>query len=189
MKIIFMSDERIKKVEAFVEEEFKKHPHHSFNDWMVMYNHSVRVRDLALQIGKEMSVDTLAIEIAALLHDIGKTYEADDETLHAHHEDFNLSVSEKFLDTLGLANEQLQEIKDLIAHKSDGREMQIIEDADALAFYADKRLSMLFIEWARARKLEKSIQKKIDKFSKLHFGISRQLGAEWYEQMKKDWGV
>lgn len=184
-----MIDQRIKMAEAFVEEEFRKHPHHSFGDWTVMQDHSMRVRDLALQIGEGMHADTFVIEIVALLHDIGKTYEADDATLHVHHEDFNLLVSEKFLDALGLTEEQLRKIKNLIVHKDSGKEAQIIEDADALAFYADRRLYMLFIDWAREMNLEKSIQKKLDKFARLHFDVSRQLGAGWYEQMKKDWGL
>lgn len=183
-----MNDEIIKKVEAFVENEFKKHPHHSFGDWTVMRDHSMKVRDLALQIGEDRSQASLVLVIAALLHDIGKTYEADVETLHAHHEEFNLLVSEVFLDTLGLSDGQLQTIKDLIGHTSDTEEMRVLEDADALAFYADKRLYMLFIEWARERGLGDSIQKKLDKFDILHFERSRQIGKEWYEQMRQDWG-
>ena len=179
----------IERVEAFVAEEFEKHPHYSFNDWKVMRDHSIGVKEIALQICEGMSVDTAIVAIGALLHDIGKTYEADAKTLHTNHEDFNLPVSEELLDTLGLSAEQLQKLKEVISHKSDSVEMWVIEDADALAFYADKRLYTLFIEWAGENNLDKAIQRKIDKFEKLHFDQSKKIGTKWFEQMKKEWGV
>src|SRR3989344_558296 len=179
----------IAETEKFVAQEFEKHPHYSFNDWTVMYNHSIKARDLALQICEGMSVDTTVVAIGALLHDIGKTYGADAETLHTKHEEFNLSVSEEFLDTLGLPKGQLQMIKEVVSYKSDGVEMKVIKDADALAFYADKKLYMMFIDWARENKLNDAIQRKLGKFTNLNFEQSKKLGIGWYRQMKEDWKV
>jgi putative nucleotidyltransferase with HDIG domain len=181
--------EIIKRVEEFVAQEFEKHPHYSFNDWRVMFDHSVKVKEIALVISETLSLDTTVVAIGALLHDIGKTYEADVETLHTQHEDYNLPVSEQLLNTIGLSEDQVQKLKQIISHKSDSLEMQVVEDADALALYADKRLYTLFITWARENKLDKAIQRKIDKFGKLHFEKSKKIGEEWFEQMKKDWGV
>ena len=179
----------VKKTEEFVAREFKKHPHYSFNDWTVMRDHSIKVRDLAMQIGEGMDVDPVVLRIGALLHDIGKTYEADADTLHTQHEDFNFPVSESFLQELALTDVQREKLKAILHHKSDSIEMKIIEDADALALYADKRLYTLFIKWARENNLDAAIQRKLDKFNKLHFPKSREMGQEWLERMKADWGV
>jgi len=65
--------------------------------------------------------------------------------------------------------------------------MKVIKDADALALYADKRLYMLFIQWAVENNLDASIQRKIDKFQKLRYAESRNIGNEWFENMKRDW--
>lgn len=178
----------VEQVEKFVAEEFEKHPHYSFNDWTVMRDHSFKVRDIALKIGEGMNADTTVIAIGALLHDIGKTYEADADTLHTKHEDFNLPVSENLIDSLDLTEEQKRLVKEIVEHRSDSVEMQIIEDADALALYADKKLYTLFIAWAKEKGLTAAIQRKLDKFDRLHFPKSKEIGSGWYEEMKRDWG-
>lgn len=179
----------IAAAEQFVAEQFRQHPHYSFNDWTVMADHSRTVKDLALTISAAIPVDRTVVAIGALLHDIGKTYPADAETLHTKHEDFNLVVSETFLNTLDLADAQRAQIKEIIQHRGDSLEMQIIEDADALALYADKRLYTLYIQWARENRLDAAIQRKLDKFEKLHFPISKEMGRPWYKQMKSDWDL
>lgn|SRR3989344_3474988 len=183
------NQEAIKRVEIFMAHEFEKHPHYSFDDWTVMRDHSFKVRDLAMQISSGMSVDTTVVAIGALLHDIGKTHKTEAEVLHRHHEEFNLPVSEAVLDTLGLPSGQLKKLKEVVRHKSDSDEMRIIEDADALALYADKRLYTLFINWARENHLNSAIQRKLDKFNRLNFRQSKDLGRDWYQQMVADWKV
>ena len=179
----------VKKTEEFMAREFKKHPHYSFDDWTVMRDHSLKVRDLAMQISEGMSIDPVVVGIGALLHDIGKTYEADSETLHKNHEDFNFPVSESFLGTLPVTDDQREKIKSILEHKSDSVEMRIIEDADGLALYADKRLYMLFIKWARENSLDDAIQRKLSKIDRLHFQKSKEMGEEWLKQMRIDWEV
>ena len=104
----------ITQTEEFVKQAFIQNPHYSFDDWTVMYNHSVMVKDIVLEITNEIVCDKETIEIGALLHDIGKTYKTDLETLHTEHESFNLLVSEKFLENLGLPKGKLEEIKHFI---------------------------------------------------------------------------
>jgi len=183
-----MNEKAVAKTEKYVAQKFQEHPNYSFNDWTVMYNHSLKVRAIALQIARDMVIDETVIAIGALLHDIGKTHEADAKILHKQHEKFNLPVSEDFLDSLGLPKEQLQKIKEVVAHKSDSIEMKVVADADALALYADKRLYNLFIQWAKENNLVDAIQRKLDKFLKLNFEKSREIGGKWHKQMKEDWG-
>jgi dihydrofolate reductase len=180
-------NEVVKKVEAFVQNQFKEYPHFSFNDWKIMYNHSLTVRNLALRISMGMSLDRIVIEIGSLLHDIGKTHIADEDTLHTNHEDFNWPVSKNFLYTLDLDTNQLSLLENILQHNSSSTEMKIIEDADALALYADKKLYTLYIEWARENNLDVAIQRKLDKFEQLNFDISKRIGRKWFEKMKTDW--
>lgn len=182
--------ESIEKTRQFVKESFIKHPSFSFNDWTIMYNHALLVEKIALQISKDMECDKTIVSISSLLHDIGKTHEADEETLHKKHEDFNLLVSEKFLDSLGLPKKEIDMIKVLVSYKSKSAEMKIVEDADTLAFYADKKLYTAFLNWIRKRKDAKELaKKKLDKFSKLNFSVSKTIGKKWFEQMKKDYNI
>jgi len=173
----------------FVKSKFMKNPHYSFDNWVVMYAHSLNVEKMAVKISKGTKCDRQVLSIGSLLHDIGKTYKTDKGTLHKHHEDFNLVVSENFLGTLGLDKKSLDKIKKIISYKSKSVEMRIIKDADAIAFYYDKRLNMLFLNWARRNRLGDAIERKLRKFDKLRFEASRKIGKPWFERMKKDWKI
>ena len=177
----------IDQVRAFVKQEFIAHPHYSFDHWSVMYDHSCKVEEIARQIAIHIPCDELLVSLGALLHDIGKTHEADSETLHMEHESFNLPVSETFLETLDISRERLIALKKLVSYQSEGDEMRVMKDADTLALYADKRLYTLYIEWACREHLQDSIQRKLDKFRKLRFEVSREMGQKWFEAMERDW--
>jgi putative nucleotidyltransferase with HDIG domain len=181
------NEEMIRRTREFVKQAFIEHPHYSFGHWSVMYDHSCKVEELAMKIAEEVECDRLLVVLASLLHDIGKTHRADEETLHREHESFNLAVSEDFLESLGLPSERLVKLKRLISYEDDSVEMQVVRDADAMALPADKRLYMLFIKWADRKKLESSIERKLEKFQKLHFAVSRDMSREWFEMMKRDW--
>ncbi len=177
----------IDKTDAFVKKAFQDNPHFSFNHWSVMYNHSVNVQELSMKIADEVECDRLVTSIGALLHDIGKTYHADPETLHTAHASFNLIVTQNFLDNLGLTDAQLKQVRDLISYQSDSIEMKIIKDADALALCYDKKLYMLWIEWAIKNDLIGDIKRKLEKYKNLHFDISRRLAEQMVIEMKNDW--
>jgi|GEM_PF-1011616 len=177
----------IKKTREFVKNSFIKNPHYSFDHWSVMYNHSIKVENIALKIAKEIECDKKLVVLGALLHDIGKTHKVDTHTLHYNHEDFNLKVSKKFIKSLDLPVDTAKEFEDIVSYNSHSVEAKIIKDADALALYADKRLYMLFLVWAIENKLFSSIQRKIDKWGKLNFDVSKKIGKKWYRQMCSDW--
>lgn len=183
-----MRDE-ILKTGLFVKEKFRENPYYSFNDWHVMYNHSIIVEKLASRISRGMKCDRLLVSLGALLHDIGKTYKTDEETLHKHHEGFNLAVSIEFIEGLGLPGKKLSKLKKIVSYSSSSVEMKIVKDADALAFYYDRKLNRLFLKWAKAKELDSSIERKISKFGNLYFEESRKIGKEWLERMKKGWKV
>lgn len=178
---------RIKQTEEFVKKSFINKPHFSFNDWTVMYNHSLLVRDLALEIANELDCNREVLSISALLHDIGKTQDADEETLHTNHAYFNLQISQDFIDSLNLSKKNMEKVKSIISYTSNSIEMDIIKDADAIALYKDKRLYMLFVQWANEKKLDWAIKRKLAKFNNLNFDISRIIAKPLFDQMKKEW--
>lgn len=179
----------IEKTELFVKELFQKFPHFSFNDWHVMYDHSVLVKNNALKILEQAGGDATLVAIGGLLHDIGKTYPTDLETLRTSHEMFNIVVAADFIQKLDLPAEQFRKLVAIVSYQSNLPEMKMITDADALAFYQDKRLYMLFIDWASKNNLMAPIRGKIEKFSKFNFPISKTIGRAHYNQMKKDWSA
>jgi HD superfamily phosphodiesterase len=65
-----MNTDVIQKTKNFMKEAFIEHPHYSFNHWSVMYDHSILVQSLALQIADEIDCDKTIVAIASLLHDI-----------------------------------------------------------------------------------------------------------------------
>lgn len=137
----------IEQTKEFVKDAFKKNPHYSFNHWSIMYDHSVRTQELALKIADKITCDKTIVSICALLHDIGKTHKIDVKILHKDHQNFNLIVSEEFLKSLNLNNNDFKKVCDIIRYESDSTEMKIVKDADALALYFDKKLYMLWIAW------------------------------------------
>ena len=46
---------------------------------------------------------------------------------------------------------------------------------------------MLWIEWVLKNGLEYDIKRKLGKFDRLNFEVSRRLGKPKLEAMKKDW--
>ncbi len=175
------------RTEVFVRQTFAANPHHSFGDGTVMFEHSVRVKELALRLAQEVGADPLLVGLGGLLHDIGKAYPADEETLHQKHEELGVLVAAPLLGSLELPAPTLLQLRSLIAHTSASLEMQVMEDADALAFFLDKRLYMLFLAWATNTNHHAAIEKKTHKFEKLHFPLSRQLGSAAFGQMWTDW--
>lgn len=175
-------------VRDFVRAEFIKHPHHSFGDAAVMYDHCLKVEQLGQQLAQGQDCNLFALSIAALLHDIGKTYEADEQTLHAEHESFNLAVCQRFLKQLELPADDLSLVEALIADSSSSMEAIILHDADILAFFMDARLNILFIDWAKEKGLEESIEKKLGNYDRLVLAESKELGREPYGQMRESWG-
>lgn len=153
-----------------------------------MYDHSVLVKKLALKIAKSVPCNVTLVAIGALLHDIGKTKKASAEVLHHDHETFNLQQSKPLLKALGVMKQKTK-LEKIISHTGNSTELKVIEDADALALYYDKKLYTLFLKWSIKQKLYYAITRKIKKFDKLHFPVSRKLGKPALNKMLKDWNV
>lgn len=182
-----MSEEIIEKTKKFVETSFKKNPSYSFNDWKIMYEHSLLVMLFSLGIAADFDCDKLVLSIGALLHDIGKTYETDQKTLRERHEEFNYEVSKEFLKSLKLTSVQFKEIESLLSKSEESVYGKVIKDADVLAFLADESLQRALKKWADKNNLPEEMKRKLNKFSKAYYPRSITLGEKYYLETKERW--
>jgi len=97
-----MTDNFVKKVENFVK---KKLP----GDYLVGYPHIERVRQNALMLQKKFGGDKEIIEVAALLHDIGRIKDS------AQHGKYGVEISEEFLKKIGYPDEKRKKVVRVVA--------------------------------------------------------------------------
>jgi putative nucleotidyltransferase with HDIG domain len=175
------------QVQEFVKKSFQENQDYSFGDWAIMYEHSLKVKEIALQIAKSVNCDKELLGIEALLHDIGKTYKTDTEVLREHHAELGYEVAKNFLPKLNLSREQNKKIARFLSGNMDSIEARMIKDADIIAFFFDERLQEAFKIWADEQGFSKELQKKADKINKLEFEVSKIIAKPLYEEMKERW--
>ena len=122
------------------------------------FEHTLRVRDLAVKIGKAEGADLEIVEAAALLHDIGRAKE-DAGEIDCHAE-FGAEEAKKILENAGFPEEKIGKISYCISvHRaSTGMEAktleaEILQDADRLEVIGAIGIARIF-ERAGARKNE-----------------------------------
>lgn len=174
------------KAVKFLKESFIANPDYSFHDWRIMYNHSRLVEKFSRQIAKNIECDKLVLSLGALLHDIGKTHKADENTLREKHAELGYIVSKDFIDGLGLSPAQKETLIRILKDQSDLIEKKIIEDADIIAFYADEKLQKAFMNWVLKRGYSEDSQRKLKNIEKLRFGVSKSLAEKYYQLAQKN---
>ncbi len=120
----------MKEIEKIARTYFPRQGHHGFD-------HTLRVRRLAMQIGKAEGADLQIVEAAALLHDIAREKEDKGEIgCHAAH---GSAEAAKILAECGFPKEKIQAVQHCIAvhraskHlKAETIEAKILQDADRL---------------------------------------------------------
>lgn len=126
-----------KKIIQEIEKEAKKYfvGASGCHDW----THIERVKNLALHIGKEEKADLFVVEIAALLHDIGRKEEIEKRGLVCHAA-YGAKMAEKILQKYGLQENVIANIAHSISahrYKNEGdipktTEAKVLFDADKL---------------------------------------------------------
>jgi uncharacterized protein len=115
------------------------------HDW----EHVERVRRLSLHIGQREGADMKILEIAALLHDIGRTYQdrSQGEVCHAEK---GAHLAEEILKGQGMGKEEINSVLHCILHHRyrNGRTPQTLEAK--ILFDADKLDSIGAVGIARA---------------------------------------
>jgi len=161
------------------------------NDSMHGYEHAERVRKLALLIAKDYpGTDREVLEIAALLHDIGKYKLCED------HAKVSAEIAREILTHLGMPQEKLVKVIDAIENHSysGGRrpktlEGMILSDADKIDALGAIGVARVFmVSGHEFRSLRASINhfyEKIVKLDKLLFTeTARRLAKERMEFVK-----
>jgi uncharacterized protein len=136
-----------KELIAKIETEAKKYfvGASGCHDW----THVERVRALALHIGKKEGADLFVIEVAVLLHDIGRKAEMKSKGLFCHAEK-GAQTAKTILKKLGLVENEIENIAHcILAHRY--RKLNAPETIEAkVLFDADKLDSIGAIGIARA---------------------------------------
>lgn len=126
----------LRKIISEIEKEAKKYfvDASGCHDW----THVERVRTLALHIGKKEKSNLQILEIAALLHDIGRKEEMKSKGLFCHAEK-GAELSKKILKKYKIRDEAIKNIVHCIkahrfrnSHKPDTIEAKVLYDADKL---------------------------------------------------------
>jgi len=125
-----MQTKLMKELEKIARTHFPLQGHHGFD-------HTLRVRRLAMQIGKAEAADLQIVEAAALLHDIGRAKEDKGEIeCHAAH---GAAEAARILAERGFPKEKIQAVQHCIAAhraskhmKAETIEAKILQDADRL---------------------------------------------------------
>lgn len=179
----------VQKTITFLKDAFQKHPHYSFNDWTIMYDHSVNVMRKSLELAEDHDVDKIVLAITSLLHDIGKTLDRDEKTLREKHEELGLEVSEAFLNSLTeLSDSQRNQIKELFRKDHPDLIKKIMKDADYLDFYQNEYLHDAFKKWVDQNHLPEQIDRKIIRFEKMD-EKAKKLARPYMEKLKKKWRI
>ncbi len=118
------------KTEAYVRQQLEGEG--SGHDWW----HIHRVRNVALQIGKQENADLFVVELAALLHDIA------DHKFHGGNEDIGPATARKWLEELEVPEPTIKHVTNIIRDVSfKGAEVdthmktiegKVVQDADRL---------------------------------------------------------
>lgn len=129
-----MSDDNlISIVRKFAVENSEKNDIHG-------YAHVERVHNTCIKVGKKLNANLKVLQIAALLHDVGRIYEKGDK-LKRNHAEISAEMSKKFLSSNGISlvqDEFDNVIHSIRAHSFSNKiiahtlEAKILSDADKL---------------------------------------------------------
>lgn len=171
------------ELESFVKE---KHAHLGSHD----YSHILQVVEYAIEIANniEEQADPVVVICGALLHDIGRMVS---DSMHGL---AGGALAEELLESLPLTEEQIIKItKVIVRHTATSHvppqttEEKIIYDADGLdrlgtmgllRGFVDKKGSMMDV-------LERYMAKRVKEYDNLFFPISRKMGKELDDEMRK----
>ena len=123
-------EEIIKKVEEYVQGYMADDLHHDY--W-----HAKRVARYAVQIAREEGADEYIVELAALLHDIGKRFEKEEGRSHTI---IGSEIVRRVLGEFGVDDETIDRVLECVKshsrissrRKPESLEAEVIYDADGL---------------------------------------------------------
>jgi len=171
-------DEIIKKVEEFAEPYCRADP----EDPKLWENHVQLVRKYALKLAEIEGADKQVVEIAALLHDIGKDKGRKDHNVRSY------ELSKKFIETLDLPEQKKKLIlKCVLKHSTkysqedNEIEVKVVQSADALGTLFDDEWQ----QYSRETMKEELLRLYDKSLSKLNLESAREIAKPQIEKLKK----
>lgn len=182
-----MEDHRISFIEDLVRSISSKDPVHG-------WDHIVRVRKLCRRIASAIgdNVDLLVLDLAALLHDIGRFIGG-----QGHHAEVSAAFAEKILRMLGYSDDVVVKVVEAIASHSysygqepktiEGKILSDADKIDAIGAIGIARTFMLGGIWGRGiGETAKHFEEKLLKlYDKLYLEESRRIAYERNEAIKQ----
>jgi uncharacterized protein len=133
METLFIESEVLSQAHAEVQKRFT-----GIDDLAHGWEHVSRVYNLALSIAEQEGADRFIVGMAALMHDLGRTVQHD-ENNNAHHADLSAALASELLQTYSVpADKQQAILHAIVAHSfSKGTEpltleARVVRDADRL---------------------------------------------------------
>ncbi len=174
-----MSQAIIKEVEAFAE----KFCSNDRVDAKLWSNHVRLVREYALKLAELEKCDAFVVEVAALLHDIGKYYGKEE------HAERSYELSKEFLKTLKIPKYKQELILKCIRKhgkkmpdRDDELEVKVVQCADSLGTLFDEEWQ----ETSRKSGPKDKILGRLDwNFNKMSLISARKIGRPQVDKLKK----
>lgn len=166
------------KIESFAKTYYKKYQ----KDPKIWENHIQLVKKFSLKLARIEKADKEVVEIAALLHDIGK-YKG-----RKGHDERSYKLSKKFLKKINISEKKKKLIlKCILKHSSkyarekNETEVKIIQSADALGTLFDK-------EWQKFSRETVPKQERLDlidkSFKKINLTSARKIARLQVKKLK-----
>jgi len=148
------------------------------------WQHTLQVRKFSLLIQEKEGGDRDVVEVAALLHDVGKA-----ELLAPGHEELSAQIAEEFLASMAFDKDKIELVGRCIRYKDpDLLEARILRSADSMSLLADDSGGR---EWYFENVLENNREKilrEIEKsWSEIEFGHAREVVRGDYEKLEKEY--
>jgi len=173
--------ELLSKIENFAQKYCKQDP----EDPKLWENHVLLVREFALKLAEIEGADKQVVEMAAMLHDIGKYKGRKDHAMRSY------ELSKAFLKNVDLPQEKKELVlKCIIKHRSkfsiedNEIEVKVVQSADALGVLFDKELQE---RRTRAPLPKEETLRLIDKMmnKKINLESAREIAKPQVEKLKK----
>jgi len=150
------------------------------------WKHTLQVRDYALMIQKRAGGDKDIVELAALLHDIGKA-----ELLAPGHEKISAQLASKFLKKLNVDEKKINKVLECIMYEDFTQlETRILRSADSMSLIMDSSGGK---EWFFKNVLKKDKKKIVDElkksYSEVQFDFAKALVRNTYESLLKKYST
>jgi uncharacterized protein len=134
METLFIESEVLSQAHTEVQKRFT-----GIDDLAHGWEHVSRVYNLALSIAEQEGADRFIVGMAALMHDLGRTAQHDENNNNAHHADLSVAVASELLQAYSVPADKQQAILHAIVAHSFSKDIEpltlearVVRDADRL---------------------------------------------------------